>query len=56
MFGSVDPVTRERMIRELFALVPKKNSKTTDGALLMVTALLLNQRPRAGFVMTHGRR
>lgn len=52
MFGSVDPVTRARMIRELFALVPKKNSKTTDGALLMVTALLLNQRPRAGFVMT----
>ncbi len=52
MFGSVDPVTRERMIRELFALVPKKNSKTTDGALLMVTALLLNQRPRAGYVMT----
>ncbi|MBB1060415.1 terminase large subunit [Marilutibacter spongiae] len=52
MFGSVDPATRERMIRELFALVPKKNSKTTDGALLMVTALLLNQRPRAGYVMT----
>lgn len=52
MFGSVDPVTRERMIRELFALVPKKNSKTTDGALLMVTAVLMNRRPRAGFVMT----
>ncbi len=52
MFGCVNPVTRERMIRELFALVPKKNSKTTDGALLMVTALLMNQRPRASFVMT----
>lgn len=52
MFGSVDPATRQRMIRELFALVPKKNSKTTDGALLMVTALLMNQRPRASFVMT----
>lgn len=52
MFGAVNPATRERMIRELFALVPKKNSKTTDGALLMVTALLLNQRPRAGYVMT----
>jgi phage terminase large subunit-like protein len=51
MFGSVNPVTRERMIRELFALVAKKNSKTTDGALMMVTALLMNQRPRAGFVM-----
>lgn len=52
MFGSVDPATRQRMIRELFALVPKKNSKTTDGALLMVTALLMNRRPRASFVMT----
>lgn len=52
MFGCTDPVTRQRMIRELFGLVPKKNSKTTDGALMMVTALLLNERPRAGFVMT----
>lgn len=52
MFGCVDPETRERKIRELFALVPKKNSKTTNGALLMVTALLMNQRPRASFVMT----
>lgn len=52
MFGCVNPDTRERMIRELFGLVPKKNSKTTDGALLMVTALLMNQRPRASFIMT----
>jgi len=52
MFGSVNPATRERKIRELFALVPKKNSKTTNGALMMVTALLMNQRPRASFVMT----
>jgi len=47
MFGSMDLVTGRRMIRELFALVPQKNSKTTNGALLMLTALLLNQRPRA---------
>lgn len=52
MFGCIDPATRQRMVRELFALVPKKNSKTTDGALLMVTALLMNRRPRASFVMT----
>jgi phage terminase large subunit-like protein len=32
--------------------VPKKNSKTTNGALLMLTALLLNERPRAPFIMT----
>lgn len=53
LFGSIlDPVTRARMIRELFLLVPKKNNKTTGGALLMLTALLLNLRPRANFIMT----
>lgn len=52
LFGSLDPYTRQRMIRELFLLVPKKNSKTTNGALLMLTALLLNLRPRATFIMT----
>jgi phage terminase large subunit-like protein len=52
MFGAYDPATQTRYIRELFALVPKKNSKTTYGALgLMLTALLLNQRPRAAFMM-----
>ena len=52
MFGCIDPETGHRHIRELFALVPKKNSKTTNGALMMVTAVLLNRRPRATFVMT----
>ena len=52
LFGSLDPVTRSRMIRELFLLVPKKNSKTTYGALIMVTALLVNERPSAPFIMT----
>jgi phage terminase large subunit-like protein len=52
LFGSLDPHTRSRMIRELLLLVPKKNSKTTNGALLMLTALLLNFRPRAPFIMT----
>lgn len=49
LFGSVDPVTHERAIREFFLLVPKKNSKTSSGALLMLTALLLNRRPNAPF-------
>lgn len=52
LFGSIDPVTRERFIQEVFVLVAKKNSKTTNGALLMLTALLLNQRPRAEFIFT----
>lgn len=52
LFGALDPVTKARAIRELFLLVPKKNSKTTNGALMMLTALLLNERPRAPFIMT----
>lgn len=52
VFGSLDDTTGERMIREVFNLVPKKNSKTTNGAALMMTALLFNERPRAEFVLT----
>lgn len=52
LFGSLDPRTQQRAIRELFLLVPKKNSKTTNGALLMLTALLLNRRPNASLIMT----
>lgn len=52
LFGSLDPATMTRAIREIFLLVPKKNSKTTNGALLMLTALLLNRRPNAPFIMT----
>lgn len=52
LFGSLDPVTKARAIRELMLLVPKKNSKTTNGALLMLTALLMNDRPNATLIMT----
>lgn len=51
LHGSVDAETGERMIRELFCLVPKKNSKTTNGAALMLTSLLLNERPNAEFLL-----
>ena len=51
-FGSVDAQTGVRGIRELFVLVPKKQGKTTNSALLMVAALLLNQRPNASLIMT----
>ncbi len=51
-FGSFNRATRRRMIRELLLLVPKKNSKTTNGALLMLTALLINVRPDATFILT----
>jgi phage terminase large subunit-like protein len=52
LFASIDPATKRRLISELFLLVPKKNNKTTGGALLMLTALLFNQRPRAPFLLT----
>jgi phage terminase large subunit-like protein len=52
VFGSLDPATKHRLIRELFLLVPKKNSKTTNGALAVLVGVLLNQRPRAAFYMT----
>jgi phage terminase large subunit-like protein len=52
LFASLDPATKERLIRELFILVPKKNNKTTGGALLMLTALLMNERPSAPMLLT----
>jgi phage terminase large subunit-like protein len=45
LFASTDPVTKERLIRDLFVLVPKKNSKTSYSALLMLVALILFRRP-----------
>lgn len=50
VFGSVND-EGSRWIREFFILVPKKNSKTTTGAAIMVTALLMNERPRAEFLL-----
>lgn len=51
LFGSYDRQAAIRYIVELLLLVPKKNSKTTNGALLMLTALLLNERPHAPFAL-----
>jgi phage terminase large subunit-like protein len=46
-FGSLDKATGRRRVSEIFALVSKKNSKTTGGAGIMITAMLMNERPRA---------
>jgi phage terminase large subunit-like protein len=51
LHGSIDRVTGERNVREVFLLVPKKNSKTTNGAALMLTSLLINKRPNAEFLL-----
>lgn len=50
-FGSLDVESGVRLVPEIFCLVPKKNSKTTNGAALMITAMLMNQRPRAEFLL-----
>jgi phage terminase large subunit-like protein len=49
VLGSLDPVTGLRGVADVFLLVPKKNSKTTGGGGLMLTALAVNERPEAPF-------
>lgn len=50
LFGSFDLATEHRMVRELFLLIAKKNNKTTGFAAVMMTAALMNNRPRAEFL------
>ena len=45
--GSWDPKAQVRYIREIFALIGKKNSKTSYSGALGVVWLLLNERPNA---------
>lgn len=47
IFGSMRD--GRRMVHGAVVLVPKKNSKTTNSAGLMLTALVLNERPFARF-------
>jgi phage terminase large subunit-like protein len=49
LFGSMDAATGVRRVPGAMLLVPKKNSKTTNSAALMLTALLMNERPNAQF-------
>lgn len=52
LFGSLDVETGIRMVRGLFCLVPKKNAKTTNCGGLMLTGLIMNERPAAEFLLT----
>ncbi len=51
LFGCVDQKTKIRQISELFLLVPKKNSKTTNSAALGLIALMVNTIPNAKMVI-----
>ena len=50
LFGSYNPKTHARNIQEIFQLIPKGNSKSSNGGAVMLTALVLNQRPEAEFL------
>jgi phage terminase large subunit-like protein len=50
LFGSFDRANNKRHVQEFFLLVPKKNSKSTSAAAIMLTAVLMNRRPEAEFI------
>lgn len=51
LFGAYDADNNVRMIQEVFQLIPKGNSKSSNGGALMLTGLIVNKRPEAEFLL-----